>query len=81
MKIISADITGSLIINNQDVTTTVESSSIWSGSIASRVTNLEQFSSSLDATFATDQQLNQATSSLSGSIALLSGSYLATSES
>jgi hypothetical protein len=81
MKIISADITGSLIINNQDVTTTVESSSIWSGSIASRVTNLEQFSSSLDATFATDQQLNQATSSLSGSIALLSSSYLATSQS
>ncbi len=81
MKIISAEITGSLIINNQDVTTTVESSSIWSGSIASRVTNLEQFSSSLDATFATDQQLNQATASLSGSIALLSGSYLATSGS
>ncbi len=81
MKIISADITGSLIINNQDVTTTVESSSIWSGSIASRVTDLEQFSSSLDATFATDQQLNQATASLSGSIALLSSSYLATSQS
>ena len=81
MKIISADITGSLIINNQDVTTTVESSSIWSGSIASRVTNLEQFSSSLDATFATDQQLNQATASLSSSIASLSGSYLTTSAS
>jgi hypothetical protein len=81
MKIISADITGSLIINNQDVTTTVESSSIWSGSIASRVTNLEQFSSSLDATFATDQELNQATASLSSSIAILSGSYLTTSAS
>jgi len=81
MKIISADITGSLIINNQDVTTTVESSSIWSGSIASRVTDLEQFSSSLDATFATDQQLNQATASLSSSIAILSGSYLTTSQS
>ena len=68
MKIVSADITGSLIVNGVDVTTTVESSSIWSGSIAQRVTDLEQFSASLDATFATDASVTASILVLSQSV-------------
>jgi hypothetical protein len=72
MKIVSANVTGSFILNGVDLTTTVESSSIWSGSIASRVSNLEQFSSSLDSTYATDVQLNAVTQSVN----TLSSSFL-----
>ena len=46
-----------------------------SGSFSTRVTDLEDFSSSLDATFATEAELNAATSSLSASIANLSSSF------
>jgi hypothetical protein len=46
-----------------------------SSSLSIRVTDLENFSSSLDNTFATDAELNAATASLSSSIALLSSSY------
>jgi len=46
-----------------------------SGSFSTRVTNLENFSSSIDATFATDAELNAATSSLSASISNLSSSF------
>jgi hypothetical protein len=46
-----------------------------SGSFSTRVTNLENFSSSLDATFATEAELNAATSSLSASISYLSSSF------
>jgi hypothetical protein len=70
MRIISANISGSLTLNGVDVTNVTVSSSIWSGSMSSRVTSLEQFSSSLDATFATDAQLAAATASLSASLAL-----------
>ena len=59
----------------------VDGFTVYSSSISSRVTNLENFSSSLDATFATDAQLNAATASLSSSIASLSSSYLSTSAS
>ena len=52
-----------------------------SASVSTRVTNLEQFSSSLDATFATDAQLNDATASLSSSISYLSASFLIDSAS
>jgi len=52
-----------------------------SGSVSTRLSSLEQFSSSLDATFATDAQLNAATASLSSSIAVLSSSFLTTSAS
>jgi hypothetical protein len=52
-----------------------------SGSLSTRVTDLESFSSSLDATFATDAELNAATASLSGSISYLSSSYLDSSAS
>ncbi len=92
MKIVSADITGSLILNGVDVTTNVVSSSIFSGSIAGRVTSLEQFSASLDATFATDasvsasilvlsQSVQNSQAALSSSYALTSGSYAASSAS
>ena len=70
MRIISANISGSFTLNGVDVTNVTVSSSIWSGSMSSRVTSLEQFSSSLDATFATDAQLAAATASLSASLAL-----------
>ena len=46
-----------------------------SGSFSTRVTDLENFSSSLDATFATEAELNAATSSLSASISYLSSSF------
>jgi hypothetical protein len=46
-----------------------------SSSFSTRVTNLEDFSSSLDATFATDAELNAATASLSASISYLSSSF------
>jgi len=92
MKIVTADITGSLIVNGVDVTNNVVSSSVFSGSIAGRVTNLEQFSSSLDATFATDasvtasililsQSVQASEAALSSSYALTSGSYVITSGS
>ena len=68
---------------------------IFSGSASTRITNLESFSSSLDATFATDAQLNAATQSLSaststvntrvtevsGSLLQVSASYIALSGS
>lgn len=44
-----------------------------SGSLAGRVTNLEQFSSSLDATFATDAELTAVSSSLAGTITGVDG--------
>ena len=46
-----------------------------SGSFSTRIINLENFSSSLDATFATDAELNAATASLSASISYLSSSF------
>jgi hypothetical protein len=46
-----------------------------SSSFDTRIDSLEQFSSSLDATFATDAELNQATASLSASISILSSSF------
>ena len=49
MKIISADISGSLIINNTDVTQILVSSSVWSGSLNQRVSNLESTASVLTA--------------------------------
>lgn len=61
---------------------------ISSGSESARITNLESFSSSLDATFATDAQLNAATQSLSAStstvntrVTEVSGSLLQVSSS
>jgi hypothetical protein len=49
--------------------TTGAKSAAGSASFSTRVTNLEDFSSSLDSVYATDAQLNSATSSLSSSLA------------
>jgi hypothetical protein len=47
----------------------ISSLQVASGSFSTRVTSLESFSSSLDSIYATDAQLNAATSSLSSSLA------------
>jgi len=70
----SVSITGSLGINGVNYATT-------SGSVSTRLTDLEAFSSSLDNTFVTEAELNAATASLSSSISLLSGSFLSFSGS
>ena len=70
----SVSITGSLGINGVDYAST-------SGSVSTRLTDLEAFSSSLDNTFVTEAELNAATASLSSSISLLSGSFLSFSGS
>jgi hypothetical protein len=49
---------------------TTSSFNVFSSSVDSQLTALENFSSSLDATFATDAQLNAATASLSASLAV-----------
>jgi hypothetical protein len=59
----------------------VDGFTTYSSSIDNRVLNLENFSSSLDTIFATDAELNAATSSLSASISYLSSSYLVDSAS
>jgi hypothetical protein len=70
-----------LSINTGSFTTTSSFNSftssyyVDSSSFSTRVTNLENFSSSLDATFATDAELNVATASLSASISYLSSSF------
>jgi hypothetical protein len=50
MKIIGVNVTGSFILNGVDVTTTVQSSSIWSGSLASSVVSINSTTSSLNLT-------------------------------
>ena len=55
----------------------VDGFTVYSSSVSNRVTNLENFSSSLDATFATDAQLNAYTASANarlGSLEIESGS-------
>lgn len=47
MRIIGADITGSLILNSQDVTTTIQTSNVWSGSVATDITALNRATASL----------------------------------
>ncbi len=69
--------------NNFTASYTADSASFSSRVSASEsdIAALQLFSSSLDATFATDAQLNAATASLSASISSLSSSYLNTSAS
>jgi hypothetical protein len=66
--------TGSLVTTASFNTYTSSQSSV-SASFNTRITNLETFSSSLDATFATDAQLNAATASLSASNAQLRNNF------
>ena len=70
------------ILNNSSSIAVLSSSFLsTSSSLSTRVTALENFSSSLNNTFATDAELNAATASLSSSIASLSSSYIASSAS
>jgi hypothetical protein len=48
MKIIGANITGSFILNSQDVTTTIQTSNVWSGSVATDITALNAATASLN---------------------------------
>jgi hypothetical protein len=68
MKIVSANITGSLIINGSDVTETLGSSSLWSGSLSTRTSNLELFSGSINSYTASNNtnilNINATTASL-----------------
>ena len=52
MKIIGANVTGSFILNGIDVTNTLQSSSIWSGSVASSINSLNAATASLNASTA-----------------------------
>ena len=52
MKIIGANVTGSFILNGVDVTNTLQSSSIWSGSVASSINSLNAATASLNASTA-----------------------------
>jgi hypothetical protein len=61
MKIIGANVTGSFILNSQDVTTTIQTSNVWSGSVATDITALN----------ASTASLNRATSSLNAATASL----------
>jgi hypothetical protein len=48
MKIIGANVTGSFILNSQDVTTTIQTSNVWSGSVATDITALNAATASLN---------------------------------
>jgi hypothetical protein len=61
MKIIGANVTGSFILNSQDVTTTIQTSNVWSGSVATDITALNASTASLNRA---TSSLNAATSSL-----------------
>tara|TARA_R100000734_G_C3310580_1_gene101354 strand:+ start:667 stop:1359 length:693 start_codon:yes stop_codon:yes gene_type:complete len=63
---IADDISGSFTSTSASFSTTITSNS---SSVATDIAALELFSSSLDDTFATDAELNTATSSLSASLA------------
>jgi hypothetical protein len=72
MKIIGANVTGSFILNGQDVTNTLQSSSIWSGSVASSITNLNSATASLNA--ATASLYNYTSSNTMNVVALFAAS-------
>ena len=72
MKIIGANITGSFILNGQDITTTIQSSSIWSGSMASSITSINSTTSSLNS--ATASLYNYTSSNTMNIVALIAAS-------
>jgi hypothetical protein len=74
----SLDISGSINVNGQEVGTGKLNETTFNSYTASndtRVTTLENFSSSLDATFATDAQLSSVSSSLASSISSISTDF------
>ena len=83
---VTGSFTGSFVGNGSGLTGVVNATTAsyvelsnvnGSASLSTRLTGLESFSSSLDSIYATDAQLNAATSSLSESISSLSSSFLA----
>jgi trimeric autotransporter adhesin len=66
---IADDISGSFVAASSSIATDIDALQTDSGSFSTRVADLESFSSSLDATYATDAQLATATGSLSSSLA------------
>jgi hypothetical protein len=89
MKIISADISGSLIINNQDVTATIQTSNVWSGSVATDITALNASTASLlnytasnNATISDilleTASINTFTSSIDNRTSVIEGKYITT---
>jgi hypothetical protein len=77
----SASFDTRILENSASITLLSGSYLFSSGGFSTRISTLENFSSSLDATFASVDQLNSATASLSSSIAILSSSYLESSQS
>ncbi len=71
----SASFEAQILANSSSIALLSGSFETTSGSFSTRITDLENFSSSLDATFATDAELNAATASLSASITYLSSSF------
>jgi len=70
------------LANSESFATNIAALKTDSGSFSTRVTALEEFSSSLDDTYATDVELNTATQSLSSSLATgISASVAALSQS
>jgi hypothetical protein len=77
----SASFNNRILENSASITLLSGSYLFSSGGFSTRISTLENFSSSLNATFASVDQLNSATASLSSSIAVLSSSYLESSQS
>jgi len=77
----SASFDTRILENSASITLLSGSYLFSSGGFSTRISTLENFSSSLDAAFASVDQLNSATASLSSSIAILSSSYLESSQS
>ena len=74
----SFNVSGSINVNGQEVGTGKLNETTFNSYTASndtRVTTLENFSSSLDATFATDAQLSSVSSSLAASISSISTDF------
>jgi hypothetical protein len=89
MKIIGANVTGSFILNSQDVTTTIQTSNVWSGSVATDITALNAATASLlnytasnNATISDilleTASINTFTSSISSRTSVIEGKYITT---
>jgi len=68
-RALTANISGSFTSTSSSIASDIAGLVVDSGSLASRIAAQETFSASLDATFATEAELNAATASLSASLA------------
>jgi hypothetical protein len=89
MKIIGANVTGSFILNSQDVTTTIQTSNVWSGSVATDITALNAATASLLNYTASNNaaisdilletaSINTFTSSIDNRTSVIEGKYITT---